>query len=450
MIETISDNADVIMEIVERYKDDFDIRAYVNTIGEDLVDLTIRIHTDITDASVTNIAKIYEKRFLPYFTQNVMFRSGSDTNRYKLYHAIATAEKQSRDLLEAALLNLLLEQASGFALDYVADRVGERRWMFYTDRVDRFENDENFRNRLRPYFIESRGTLPALEAAVAPLHAAYGGSVAFYSYRIGRGWTLSDTTYSELARTTRLGGELHSFNPLLYLTDEDLWVLGTGIHTITGTVLPLTGRKEVRGDGTLFFEDVQPGMYLYADNGGTLVFLGVVDRVTSNTTLELVNNCTFGSGLTFYTPKVKLADGRPDSVSGLSHSDLGRTTYLGNRERFGPFSFLVVVSNYPQVDTWRELYLHTIDRFKAAGMLPIVIFRRATMLQQQVIAGDGTTEYTISGVNIQGENVLVFINSVAQEPSKYLLVNDGSDTLIQFSEVVPIGMNVWVNWVEEA
>lgn len=463
IVETFSEHADVLMEIVEDLAEHADVRIAITQSFEDLLDVTIRIHTDLTDATVVAISTILERRFLPYFSQNVMFRSGSDTNRYKLFKAMATAEKHSRQHLEDMLLNMRLETAGGIALDYIGDRVGERRWMFYNDRVDRYESDDNYRARLRPYFRERRGTPEALEAATDVLHDAYGGSTVFYSYNIGQGWVLAhrrayptyqatyeDRRWSTLGRTTYLGGPLEDFNPLLYLRDTNLWILGTGTHTITGVLQPLINRREVRGVGTLFLEDVTTGMYLYADVLGSLIYLGTVERVTSNTTLELTGNCPIGDGVATYSPYSKLSDGQPANTTGFHHSDLGKTTYLGNRERFGPFSFLVLVSNYREETTWRELYLHTIDRFKAAGMLPVVIFRRATMLQQDVIAGDGTSEYTILGNNLQGENVIVFIDSVAQEPSSYQLVNDGANTLLQFTENVPVGWNVWINWVEQA
>ncbi len=71
------------------------------------------------------------------------------------------------------------------------------------------------------------------------------------------------------------------------------------------------------------------------------------------------------------------------------------------------------------------------------------------MLQQVVIAGDGTDTYAIENQNLQGQNVIVFIDGVAQEPGTYALTNAGADTTLEFTEVVPNGLNIVVNWVEE-
>lgn len=72
------------------------------------------------------------------------------------------------------------------------------------------------------------------------------------------------------------------------------------------------------------------------------------------------------------------------------------------------------------------------------------------MLQQVVIPGDGTDTYTIPSVHLQGENVIVFVDGVGQEPDTYQLTTVGDDTEIEFSETIAIGLNIWINWVEEA
>lgn len=450
IVEAVSENSDLLLELVESISDHSDIRIGIDESVDDLTDVVIRIHTDVLDVDVVDIARILERRFLPYFNENVMFRAGADTERYKLFHAFATAEMNARQRLEDTLLNMRLMFAERAALDYVGDRVGERRWQFYENVTDRFENDDNYRARLIPYFQSKRATLDALESAVAPLHDSYGGHSAFYSYRIGEGWMLGGESSSVLARSTYLGGPELDLNPLEYLIDEDLWVMGTGLRTITGPVRPQPGRTRVVGDGASnrFVEDLRVGEYLFVSIFGVDTYVGQVAEIIDNNNLELVSPASVGTGVTWYVAKAKPPDGsrRPDTGG---HSNLGITTFLGDRERLSPFTFLVVVTNYPEIESWRRLYLHTIDRFRACGTVPIVVFRRASMLNQYYLAGDGTSTYTIPNRHLQGVNAVVFVANVHQSPDSYTLTNSGDDTILSFSENVETGWSIWVYWVED-
>ena len=467
-VESLSNGLDIRMEVVEVISEGADTEITVEEPRSDLLDVRLSVHTDINDEDVVKIANMYERRFLPLFSENVMFRRGTDTLRYLLFWAFATAEANARWNLEDMIESLRLLLAERAALDYVGDRVGETRWQLYSDRVDRYETDEAFRARLIPYFRERRGTLGSLQAAVQALHDSYGGSSAFYSYRVGDGWLLGDwgsVAYnqggseswrgtggrSDLARSTFLGGPLENFNPLEYMQRTDLWVLGTGLLSLTGTMAFTAGSIIVTGEGTNFGAEVRVGDYLYAYEGlgPSTTYIGTVARIVSANKIELTNASGWGTGATFYEIRSKYPDFNynPDSPS---HSDLGLTTYLGDRERLGPFTFLVVVTNYPMETEWQQLYLHTIDRYKMAGTVPIIIFREASMLQQQVIPATGVDTYTVTGVHLEGLTAIVFIDGVGQEPGAYTLTNNGDDTDIQFSEVVDPGMNIWVNWIEES
>lgn len=451
--EVYAQNADTRLEVVEQVASDADLRLLVDEVASDQADVAINIHTDINDPDVVAIATILERRFLPFFGQSVMFRPGADTERYKLFWALGTAEYQARQQLESMLGNLRLLLASGRHLDWVGDRVGELRWQFYADRVDRFESDTAYRNRLIPYFRQRRGSLDDLQAAVQPLHDAYGGSSAFYSYTIADGWQIGHPVRSDLGNSTFLGGPLRNFNPLEYLRDTDIWVLGTGLRSgLSGIISPVTGRTQVVGNSTRFKTELHVGDQLYWFNPvpSEYVLIGEVERIRSNTLLELTRPAGAGYNEGYYLPYfARIGEGQNDGDA-PSHSVLGLSTWLGDRERFTPFTFLVVVNNYSDDEAWRQLYLHTIDRFRAAGTLPIVVFRRRTMLQQVVIPGDGTDTYTIPSVHLQGENVIVFVDGVGQEPDTYQLTTVGDDTEIEFSETIAIGLNIWINWVEEA
>lgn len=363
--EPVDYNADTELTVVERVDFKSDMELIIREAVQFFSDIKIHVRTDKDNPGVVNIATIIERRFLPYLPNFVMFAPGTETERYKLMWSYASVEYNARLNYQAMLESLRLMNAKGAALDWVADRVGEKRWQFYDDRVDRFEADEAMRARLIPYWRERRGTLEALEAAVLPLHDSYGGYSSFFSYTIGQGWVLGRTGKTESGSTTYLGGPLESLVPLFHLRAKDIWIMGE------------TG-----------------------------------------------------------------------------HSELGSTTYLGDRERFGPFTFVIDVWNYPEIDEWQELYLHTIRRFKTAGTVAIVVFRRGDVMLHEVLAGDGTTTYTLSGYNLQGKTTILTIEGLGQNPdAAYTLTNSGSDTIIEFNATdpgaPPIGAEIVVYWLDE-
>lgn len=359
--EAVLYDSDIEQEIVEGVDYKSDISIDLRELFQFLSDVQIHIHTNPDDPDVVNIAIILDRRYLPYMPESTMHSTGTSSERYKLLVAMAAAEYQTRRLIENVLASLRLTTATGSSLDRIGDRVDEKRWQFYNDRVDRFEGDSCYRERLIPYFRSGRGSLVAMQAAVEPLHDCYGGQSLFYSYIIGDGWQLGVTGRTELEETTFLGGPLTNMNPITRLAPADIWIL---------------------------------------------------------------------------------------DVAG--HRELGISTYLGDRERLGPFTFFIEVWNYPEEAEWRKLYLHTIDRFKAAGTVPIVIFRRGRIMQHTVLTGDGGTTYTVEDALLEGKTIIVTLNGVTQTPgTAYLQTNNGDDTDIEFDAVIPAGWEVVVYWIED-